>query len=102
MRRGFLGIGAQAVELNVSLRNALGIDQEKALVVVNVQPDGPADQSGLIIGDVILAIAGKPVASVEELQDHLTGEVVGQPVDVKLIRGGELVERQITAGERGS
>jgi S1-C subfamily serine protease len=102
VRRGFLGIGAQAVELNASLRNALDIDQQKALVVVNIQPDGPADQSGLIIGDVILAIAGQPVASVEELQDHLTGDVVGRPVDVKLIRGGELVERQVTAGERGS
>ncbi len=102
VRRGFLGIGAQAVELNTGLRESLGLDQEKALLVVNVQPEGPAEQSGLIIGDVILSIGDKAVASVEELQDHLSGDIVGQPVDVRLIRGGELTERQVTAGERAS
>lgn len=102
VRRGFLGIGAQAVDLNANMRETLGLDQEKALLIVNVQPGGPADQSGLIIGDVILSIGSQAVASVEELQDHLSGDIVGQPVDVQLIRGGALAERQVTAGERDS
>ncbi len=102
VRRGFLGIGAQSVEINAGLRATVGIDQERALVVVNVQPDGPAEQSGLLIGDVILAVGGEQVATVEQLQDHLTGDLVGRPVDVRLIRGGALVDRQVTAGERGS
>ncbi|MBX3071514.1 MAG: trypsin-like peptidase domain-containing protein [Thermomicrobiales bacterium] len=102
IRRGFLGIGAQSVELNAGLRSDLGIDQERALLIVNVQPAGPAEQSGLLIGDVILSIGGQPVATVEQLQDHLTGDIVGQPVDITLIRGGALANRQITASERGS
>jgi S1-C subfamily serine protease len=102
VRRGFLGIGAQAVDLTPGLRSSLGIEQERALVIVNVQPEGPAEQSGLIIGDVILSVEGKPVATVEELQDHLTGEVVGKPVSVGLIRGGQRLDVQVTAGERGS
>ncbi|MCC6942963.1 MAG: trypsin-like peptidase domain-containing protein [Thermomicrobiales bacterium] len=102
IRRGFLGIGAQSVELNAGLRSDLGTDQERALLIVNVQPDGPAEQSGLLIGDVILSIGGQPVATVEQLQDHLTGDIVGQPVDITLIRGGALANRQITASERGS
>ncbi len=101
VRRGFLGIGAQAVELNAGMRTALGIEQERALVIVHVHPEGPADQSGWLIGDILLSVGGKSVASVEQLQDHLTGDVVGQPVDVTLIRGGQLVQSQVTATERG-
>ncbi len=102
VRRGFLGIGAQSVEINPGLRTALGIDQERALVVVNVQPDGPAEVSGLLIGDVILSIKDQSVATVEQLQDHLTGEIVGTPVTIRLIRGGVLIDQQVIAGERGS
>ncbi|MGD9713015.1 MAG: S1C family serine protease [Thermomicrobiales bacterium] len=102
VRRGFLGIGAQAVDINAPLRTTLGIDQERALLIVNVQPESPAEKNGLILGDIILRIGGKAVASVEELQDHLTGDLVGRPIDVRLIRGGELLEHQVTAGERDS
>jgi S1-C subfamily serine protease len=101
VRRGFLGIGAQSVELNAGLRESLGIDQERALVVVNVQPDGPAEQSGLMIGDVILSVQERQVATVEELQDHLSGEIVGQMVNVSLLRGGQLTQTPVTVGERG-
>jgi S1-C subfamily serine protease len=100
VRRGFFGVGAQSVELNQHLRQALGTDQEKALVVVNVQPDGPAERSGIFIGDVILAIGGHRVATVEELQDHLTGDVVGSAVEVSLMRGGQLLQTSVTVGER--
>jgi len=101
VRRGFLGIGAQSVELNAGMRQSLGIEQERALVIVNVQPDGPAEQSGLMIGDVILTVQGRQVATVEELQDHLSGEIVGQAVDVDLLRGGQLTQAPVTVGERG-
>lgn len=100
VRRGFLGIGAQSVELNAGLRASLGVEQERALVIVNVQSDGPAERGGLMIGDVILSVQGRQVATVEELQDHLSGEIVGQPVDVQLVRGGQLAQAQVTAGER--
>jgi S1-C subfamily serine protease len=101
VRRGFLGVGAQSVELNTGLRESLGVEQERALVIVNVQADGPAEQSGLMIGDVILAVQDRKVATVEELQDYLSGEIVGQVVTVSLVRGGQLAQAQVTVGERG-
>jgi S1-C subfamily serine protease len=100
VRRGFLGIGAQAVGINSRLAGELGLTQEHGLVVVNIEADGPAERDGLLLGDVIVAIAGLPVGSVEELQDRLSGDLVGTAVSIRLIRGGALNEITVTVGER--
>jgi S1-C subfamily serine protease len=100
VRRGFLGIGAQAVGINPRLAGELGLTQEHGLVVVNIEADGPAERDGLLLGDVIVAIAGLPVGSVEELQDRLSGDLVGTAVPVRLIRGGAINEVAVTVGER--
>ncbi|CAN5688641.1 trypsin-like peptidase domain-containing protein [soil metagenome] len=101
VRKGFLGIGTQSVELNSALKTSLGLDQQRALVIVSIQADGPAERSGLMIGDVLLSIDGTRLATVEELQDHLTGEIVGHQAAVSLIRGGSILENPVTVGERG-
>jgi S1-C subfamily serine protease len=100
LRRGFLGIGAQAVRIPVAQATALGLAQEKGLLIVSVEADGPAEKGGLFIGDLIVSLAGEPVREVEELQDRLTGDWVGQPIPLRLIRGGELRELSVTVGER--
>jgi S1-C subfamily serine protease len=100
VRRGFLGIGAQAVGINPRLASELGLTQERGLVVVSIEPDGPAERDGLLLGDVVVAIAGLPVASVEELQDRLSGDLVGTSVPIRLIRGGALTDTTVTVGER--
>jgi S1-C subfamily serine protease len=100
VRRGFLGIGAQAVGINPRLASELGLTQERGLVVVSIEPDGPAERDGLLLGDVIVAIAGLPVGSVEELQDRLSGDLVGTQVPIRLIRGGALTDATVTIGER--
>jgi S1-C subfamily serine protease len=100
IRRGFLGIGAQSVALNARLADGLGLEQERGLVVVSLEPDGPAERDGILLGDVIVSVADSPVGSVEELQDRLSGDLVGKRTSLKLIRGGELKEQEVTVGER--
>jgi S1-C subfamily serine protease len=100
VRRGFLGIGAQAVGINPRLAAEIGLTQERGLVVVSIEPDGPAERDGLLLGDVIVAIAGLPVETVEALQDRLSGDLVGSPVPIRLIRGGTLNDVTVTVGER--
>ena len=100
VRRGYLGVGAQAVRLPEALANALGQDQDQGLMIVSVESGGPADGAGLMLGDVILAIDGEAVAQVEQLQERLTGERVGRAVPVRVVRGGELREISVTVGER--
>lgn len=99
VRRGYLGIGAQAVPLQESLVRALG-GQDRGLLIVSVEAGGPADAAGLILGDVVLALDGVDVAQVEQLQDRLTGDRVGQTVPIRVVRGGEPREFAITIVER--
>ncbi|MGH2532749.1 MAG: S1C family serine protease [Thermomicrobiales bacterium] len=100
VRRGFLGIGAQAVAIPRGLASAAGVSQETGLVVVNVDAGSPADKDGIFLGDVIVAVNETPVASVEELMDHLVGDLVGQPVRILVIRGGQRQDVTVTVGER--
>ena len=100
VRRGFLGIGAQAVNIPAALAKAAGIEQEQGLVIVGVEAGGPGELDGLYLGDVIVAVNGNPVASVESLQDSLAGDLVGQKADISVLRGGALHRLQVTVGER--
>jgi S1-C subfamily serine protease len=100
VRRGFLGVGAQAVKIPAGLASAAGIDQDAGLVIVNVEPGGPADQHGLLLGDVIVSLNGEPLTSVEALQDRLSGDWVGKAIPITIIRGGRLEHAQVTVGER--
>ena len=100
VRRGFLGIGAQAVRVPAALSERLRLNQERGLLIVSVEADGPAEREGLFLGDVIVALNGDPVAEVEQLQDRLTGDWVGRPMPIRVIRGGELKELSVTVGER--
>ena len=81
VRRGFLGVSAQAVAVNDQLAEALSLESNKALVIVGLESGGPAEQQGLLIGDIIVRVAGTPVGSVDQLMEQLSGDVVGQPVD---------------------
>jgi S1-C subfamily serine protease len=101
VRRGFLGIGAQAVRIPPALATAAGITQEQGLVIVSVEPNGPAERDGLFLGDVVIAVDGAPVSTVEGLQDALSGELVGRQAEITLLRGGVLTRITVTVGERG-
>jgi S1-C subfamily serine protease len=101
VRRGFLGIGAQSVTLPAALAKNAGIEQEQGLVIVGVEPDGPAERGGVYLGDVIVAVNGNPVSTVEGLQDSLSGDLVGKPAEITILRGGALQRLQVTVGERG-
>ena len=99
VRRGFLGIGAQAVRLSAAQAKLHG--REQGLLVVAVEEDGPAERDGVMIGDVIVALNGDTVTEVEQLQDRLTGEWVGKALPIRVIRAGAPHELRVTVGERG-
>lgn len=100
VRRGYLGIGAQSVHLPEALISELGTSQHHGLLVVSVESGGPAESSGLILGDILVAIDGQVVGHVEQLQDLLTGDRVGKSVPVRIVRGGEPRDFSVTVGER--
>jgi S1-C subfamily serine protease len=99
VKRGYLGILSQPVRLPNG--QSLGLTQRGGLLVVGIEDGSPADRGGLIVGDILATLDGQPIEDTEDLLVLLAGDRVGRSVPVKLVRGGELTEVEITVGERG-
>ena len=98
VRRGYLGVGAQPVRLPAALAQQLG--QETGLLLVSVEPGGPAEQGGLLLGDTIVALDKQPVVHMDNLLDGLSGERVGVAAPVRVVRGGQVQDLTVVIGER--
>lgn len=98
VRRGYLGVGAQPVRLPATLAGQLG--QETGLLLVSVEPDGPAGQGGLLLGDTIVALDGQSVRHMDDLLALLSSDRVGATAPVRFVRGGQVQELTVTIGER--
>jgi S1-C subfamily serine protease len=100
--RGYLGVGLQPVRLPESLRETLQRPGKTAVIVLEVEPEGPAQNAGVLIGDILIALGGKPVMRLEDVHAHLHGEQIGRSVSVEFLRGGVRREASIVVGERPS
>jgi S1-C subfamily serine protease len=100
VKRGFLGVRSQPVDISPQQQKSLDRIQETGLLLVGVEKGSPAERGGLMVGDIIVGFAGAPLSEPDELLTRLTGEVVGNPTLVEVLRGGELQEITVTIGER--
>ena len=97
IRRSFLGVGAQPTRLPEGLARQIG--QETGLLLVSVEPGSPAEKGDLFLGDTIVALNGQPVRQMDDLLSKLGGDLVGSSVPVRIIRGGQAQEVQVTLTE---
>jgi S1-C subfamily serine protease len=100
IRRGYLGVRSQPVDLPTVQQRLLNREQTSGLLLVSVEEGSPAEAGGLLLGDIIVGIAGRPVADPDELLSSLAGDVVGKPTPVEILRGGQLQTISVTVGER--
>jgi S1-C subfamily serine protease len=100
VRRGYLGVRSQPVMIPSAQQKALGRQQASGLLLVGIEENSPAEAGGLMVGDILTGLAGQPVTDPDELLAHLTGEIVGRPTPVEVLRGGQLSLITITIGER--
>lgn len=85
-RRPRLGVGVVPVEFPASGRPEEG--DAWGLAVSSVEEGGPAEAAGLLVGDVLLGIAGTPPQSVESFQETLSRDAA---VSLRVSRGGKAI-----------
>ncbi len=98
VRRGYLGVRTQLVELPASLVTSLSLTSNVALLLVGIEADGPADASGLLPGDAVTGINGQAVSDVETLRHTLRRLQAGQTARIDLLRGGTPLMVEVTLG----
>jgi len=86
--RGYLGVGLQP------------LNTPAGLIVLSVETGGPAERGGVLVGDILVAIEGKPVKDTDDVQGVLEPGYVGKAVKASIVRGGVAAEISITIGER--
>ena len=100
LTRGYLGLASQPVRLPDGLRQALHLGGDFGLVIVNVEPDGPADRAGVLLGDILVALDGLPVSEPTDVLAALGPDRVGRPISASLLRAGQPTDLTITVGSR--
>lgn len=88
--RGWIGAAMQPVQL----------DKRSGLLIVSIEPDAPAANAELLIGDVLVAIEGKSLESFDQLLDVLSDDSVGKKVSLAIVRAGKQREIDVVIGER--
>ncbi|MGE5251806.1 MAG: S1C family serine protease [Bacteroidota bacterium] len=86
VKRGYLGVRTQPVE--------------NGLLVLWLEKEGPAEQGGVMVGDILTRVSGQALQDADDLFSALQGELVGKPVDVEVVRGGQPKTLKVTVGER--
>jgi S1-C subfamily serine protease len=100
VRRGYLGITSQPVEIPAAMRGGVGSEQARGLLVLDVAEGSPAERGGMLMGDVLVSLAGEPVQGPRDLRAQLTAERVGQTVQVTVLRGGQAQTLSVIVGEQ--
>ena len=94
--RSYLGVRSQEVEISAQLQQKLDSEQSFGLLVVQVEPDTPAEKAGFVTGDILVSLAGNRLTSHDELLSALDRIAVGTQIDARILRGGEVKEIKVT------
>jgi S1-C subfamily serine protease len=90
VRRAYLGLAMVPGPVPAAWRERLG--RKTGLLVAQVVAGGPAERAGLRAGDLLLTVAGNPVAVSQDLQRLMFSEAIGRPLAITVMRNGALVD----------
>ena len=102
IRRPFVGVAVHPVALSSATVSRHHLTSDSALLVVSVAEGAPADEAGILIGDVITQINGKDVARPIDLLDSFSGISDGASISIGLLRGGVPQTVSVTPRDRES
>jgi S1-C subfamily serine protease len=101
VRRGYLGVGLQPVAIPEHLRSKTAVAGDVGLMVLSIEAGTGAEQAGLQLGDILVAGNGTALSALEILMSELSGEAVGKPIKLTILRAGSVIELEVPVFERG-
>lgn len=94
VRYGWLG--ASVADINKELASDLKVASTKGSYIPHVFRSSPADKAGILPGDVVVAINGKPIADTNQLVQTVGDLPVGKGAEFSLVRNGQSVKKTVT------
>jgi S1-C subfamily serine protease len=88
--RGRIGLSSATLFLPRRIVVALGRSEASAVRVIEIVPGGPADRAGMRRGDVILALDGESIDSVDALRRRLGRDSPGRRIEARVLRSGAI------------
>ena len=98
IRRGYLGVGVQAVAVG-AVADTGHSAKKTGLMIISLDPTGPAAQASLQQGDIILAFDGSATDSVRALSAMLRNAAPGRTANLDISRSGRDMKVAVTLGE---
>lgn len=99
VKRGYLGIrfnGERTVRVSPAQHEG---GELSGIEVTEIEPEGPSEQAGLEVGDVIVGIEGSPVINAESLSSLISSSRPGETIEVGVVRGDQLIRVPVTLGK---
>ena len=86
VRRGYIGISGQVVRINKRMQDYIGIENASGVLIQQIEPDGPAYNSELRSGDVVIAFNDEAINSIDDLHKKLNEAFIDKPIELRVIR----------------
>lgn len=99
VRRGYLGIAGQLINLTERIKQYNGLSAKTGVMVASVEADGVAGNGELQQGDIIVGFNGQPVATVDDLHRLLTDDTIGRSVQLTILRQNRQKGVMVIPGE---
>src|SRR6201996_8037075 len=99
VKRAYLGIAGQLVNLTGRMIAANRLAKETGVYIFEVVPDQPVQNNAIRVGDIIVSFNGHAVGTVDELHKLLNADVIGRTMPLEVLRNGHKTLLQVIPGE---
>jgi S1-C subfamily serine protease len=97
LRRGRMGLVGETI--TPQMADMLGLPRDSGVIVSDVDPDGPADHAGIQKEDMIVALNGRPVERLRQLELSSYQHLPGETVKLGVQRGSQQFDTDICLNE---